>query len=285
MISRAQYCYKEMDRQETILKVQCHCELAQFSYTVSNAESTFPLKSSICHCNDCRHVTGALWGSFVVVPANDVPDFSSLTAYQSSKEMRRYFCPRCGATVGNIEPREFEFATGLLLHGADGNLLNRVQMHVASREDGGASIWMPDELYHRPLKRLSRGRDSEQITNDTLESMMKQVNCSTDERLDASCHCGAVQFYVKRPEAKAPNPRTSKSKYQAAPCPCQSCRLTSGSEWMGWCYVHPLSIRSLDGAPFDINHPSLTHYSSSPSVDRTFCKVSRPLGFYLLQHR
>lgn len=182
------------------LRARCHCGTAQFLFTIQHEGLAAPLKASLCHCEDCRRTTGSLLGTWAVLPV-DPPDFSALTEYRSSQNLVRYFCTRCGASVSNVEAAEWDLALGLV-EVLPSALLDRVQMFVESTQDGGCSIWLPRDLYKRPLKRYSRLRDSTEVGNVHLAAIASRVVLSSPEKLRASCHCKAVQFYITRPQGR-----------------------------------------------------------------------------------
>lgn len=262
------------------LQMQCHCGYASFNYTLPS--SAFPLKSSLCHCTDCRYSTGQMFATFAVMPVSEPPDFSHLTAYHSSENLTRYFCPKCGASVGNVEPHEWEFATGMLSE-TEG-LLNRVQMFVESSGDGGASVWLPKEQYERKKK----GRDSDEMSDEELASMVKGVLKSNSDKLYARCHCGSVDLYIPRlqlDEEERQKRGSNKyegggNRYEACLCTCDSCRSCSGFEINSWMYVRPEEILTPEGKQLDINNPIFGHYDSSPGVHRDFCKTCGAKVFF-----
>lgn len=71
----------------------CFCGGVRF--TVTGA----PMRSSLCHCGLCRRETGGPFGAGGVWPRDAVTRSGGTTAYASSDNARRHFCPTCGATV------------------------------------------------------------------------------------------------------------------------------------------------------------------------------------------
>ncbi|ERF68461.1 hypothetical protein EPUS_03779 [Endocarpon pusillum Z07020] len=232
------------------------------------------------------------------------PDFSHLSAYVSSPQVTRYFCPKCGAYVGNIEPDEWEFASGIL-NSTEG-LLDRVQMWIEDTKDGGASIWLKKGHGTNPTRHL-RDRKSSEATDsfivDLSQNSKQQVSStSRPPSLKGSCDCGAVSFFLQPPTPPSSSETTSTpQRYPAFLDACTSCRLTSGFEIACWIrapqsHLFHASPNPSDASPSpsskqdenpNLNYPltptnpSLLHYSSSPGVDRYSCKTCTASAFYV----
>ena len=62
-----------------------------------------PLVSINCHCEDCRRSTGAVFGTNVMVPEDEVDINGTLTRFthtaDSGNTMTKMFCPTCGSLV------------------------------------------------------------------------------------------------------------------------------------------------------------------------------------------
>ncbi|HEX9450779.1 MAG TPA: GFA family protein [Burkholderiales bacterium] len=73
-----------------------------------------------CHCSMCRKAHGAAFGTYARVQRSDfvlVSGAEDVTAYQSSPEVTRTFCRRCGSTLQFIRatrPNTFALALGTL---------------------------------------------------------------------------------------------------------------------------------------------------------------------------
>jgi hypothetical protein len=268
----------------------CHCHT--FSQTLTLPNTAFPLKSSICQCDSCRHVTGQLLSTFAVIPG-PLPDASFLThlaKYESTKGFERFFCPVCGASVLNIERRngnevvEWEFATGVLDFPEQEDLgkgplygrLSRALMWVADTTDGGAVGWVNNGKGGEglPAGRFTKGRESETISDATVQEMMtssaKDLASSLKEAelLKAYCHCGSAQLTIHAPSPDA-NPKDSSAEF----CACTSCRKTSGFEITSWTHIAKDEITTTDGKPYTELLPELAHYESSTGTHRYFCKT------------
>jgi hypothetical protein len=256
------------------LKAQCHCGLASYSYSLP--KSAFPLKSAICHCESCRHVSGQIFATYAVIPLEQRPDVSKLTSYASSKGLTRHFCPKCGSSIINLEETEWEFATGVLSVegkqevGALDGLLNRVQLWVSDTIDGGGSLWLTGDWEG---KRHLRERGSEEVTDSMLRDMVeKQASGISDDFVRAHCHCGSIKITVARPD--------DGTKYGAGIDACISCRKVAGFEITSWATLDPKKV-SINENGLELETTNLSHYKSSADVHRYFCGVCGATVFYL----
>ena len=218
-----------------------------------------------------------------MVPSPALPDTSALTEYKSSAALSRYFCPTCGASVVNIEPHEWEFASGLFTVETRKEVcLNRVQLWVFDTHDGGCTAWLQAASGRGSMK--AKSRDSEEVSLEQVEEMRElalQSVASTGkdsgEKLEAGCKCGKVRFYITKPK-ETPD----KGRYKAFFCPCTSCRLTTGFEITAWVTIPHSNLFSLDEKALDLSaaNEGLERYESSPAVDRFFCQGCGATAFY-----
>jgi len=294
--------------------VSCHCGLPtaldDYFHSIYFPRSAFPLKSALCHCNSCRHVSGQLFVTFAVIPAakpgedvlsgdhdGDGPGKMGLTRYASSGTMTRWFCGRCGASVVNVEEGEWEVATGCLSfedgpglrHGLEGSL-QRAQIWVDDvSADGGAAAWVNGGKAEG-MKRYLKGRGGEEVCDETVERMVEEGRRRTHavetqrknkdvvergKELQAFCHCRSVRFTIARP-------RDESKKYQACLDACTSCRTVSGFEITSWVTVPQSSISLPDGGKLDLSKMAgLRKYKTSENVSRYFCKTCGATVFYL----
>ena len=289
----------------TTLTLTCHCRV--FNHEINIPTSSFPLKSSICHCNSCRHATGQLFATFAVIPG-PIPSasfFTSLVKYESSKTLARWFCPVCGASCVNVDrgpgtPQggEWEAATGCIEitepHVQEGKgyldgKLARALMWVDDTKDGGAVGWINEGRGDGLLGgRFTKGRESETITDAMVEGLMAggkgkvsstseaiikdMAGHETETKLKATCHCGQIRFLVSPTTPSAP-PKDSSAEL----CCCTSCRKTSGFEITSWTHIAKGDITAViddEERPYTdlLNNTKLiTHYESSKGTDRHFC--------------
>jgi len=92
--------------------------------------------ASHCHCSMCRKAHGAAFGTYARVRRNDFVLLSGaqdIVSYQSSPEVARTFCGRCGSTLQFIRvtrPDSFSLALGTL----DDDPGVRPSMHIFVRD-------------------------------------------------------------------------------------------------------------------------------------------------------
>jgi len=77
-----------------VLTGGCHCGALRYE---ARGE---PYALSLCHCADCRRVSGAPALAWFSVKKNNFAFVSGHPAvYRSSRDARREFCGRCGAQI------------------------------------------------------------------------------------------------------------------------------------------------------------------------------------------
>ncbi|EPS40059.1 hypothetical protein H072_6151 [Dactylellina haptotyla CBS 200.50] len=300
------------DGSDTItLNARCHCKSNNFDIVVP--KSALPLRSAICQCNSCRHSTGISAPNSVSFPYNlgiKKPDLSNLTEYKTSAGLPRYFCGTCGAHVCTIELDCWDVTTGIIDQAGD--LLSRLNVWTDDTGDGGFSVYLTEnngkEVQSYRTSSLESSASKGPVTAETIaEYKAKSKNIfaaesdeltESDEKMWCKCHCGGVDFYITRPNAKFPGPDPkhmdknsglwwlAKGKYRCNPCPCESCRRCSGYEINPWCYVPKSNVFWKDGTPMQFNEGTLKSYESTPGkVVREFCRVCGAKVFYRAPER
>lgn len=81
-------------------KASCIC--GNISHEISIRKADLPLKGYMCHCDSCRHMTGALCLTVTFLPAYYEPARSlvdKLKGFQFSKRIIQYHCPTCGCQM------------------------------------------------------------------------------------------------------------------------------------------------------------------------------------------
>ncbi|KAK0727523.1 hypothetical protein B0T26DRAFT_638158 [Lasiosphaeria miniovina] len=152
------------------ITAQCLCRAHTFSAAVPRA--SLPLSASCCHCDSCRHVTGALYSSDAPWPSTDTAALRALQRYDlfPRSGVAVLFCVTCGSPMFFEETRAaakvdkaggdagptYGVFTGVL-EGRGGEeeekeqraagdfpLLVRFKDHifVGDTRDGGAACWL-----------------------------------------------------------------------------------------------------------------------------------------------
>jgi len=119
----------------------------------------------------------------------------------------------------------------------------------------------------------------------------QQETTRTDEQLLAQCHCGGVSFHISRPRDDfiAGEDSTSwlspldKKRWLASMDLCDDCRLTTGTNVIGWMFV-PVDHIS-PPLPSNLLVGSSKAYQSSEDVVRTFCGTCGATVFYWCKDR
>jgi hypothetical protein len=182
-------------------------------------------------------------------------------------------------------------------------------MWIEDTRDGGITVWVP-RLDGSACSRFARGaHDSEELPLEW--KLASPVNCGGEDRLRGHCHCGAVKYYITRPDkssldARSPYPdllvpfhsgastktddawwiSRDQKRYVAGHCACNSCRQLSGFDIQQWAFVPLSNIRNSDGGPLEEEGlPGTKRYSSSPGVTRTFCSTCGANVFWESERR
>ncbi|MCJ1389940.1 hypothetical protein MMC18_002798 [Xylographa bjoerkii] len=255
----------------TTLKASCAC--THLSLTLSLPPSALPLPLHFCHCTTCRHASGLLCTSLLTISTKDHPIHIHGTpaTYSPSPGLARYFCPTCGTHLYQARPSrdEIYLSSGALDPGAGIVATAGTHRFVGDAPDGGLAAWLPA---------LAAAGDSAAASPSEAQP--------GDERLHCSCHCGGVQFTLRRPPPDGgfppftiqpenvawPAPGGS-GKYLAKLCACTSCRRSSGYDVSAWVYVPLEHLRQMSGEPMGFEVGTLRRYQSSEGVWRGFCGV------------
>ena len=90
----------------------CLCGGVHFEF------ATEPKEISYCHCSMCQKAHGSAFGPYVRIYFEGVTitGESLITSYQSSKDITRTFCQRCGSNLQFIRHGRdyFDVAAGIL---------------------------------------------------------------------------------------------------------------------------------------------------------------------------
>lgn len=294
-------------------QITCLCGASTQTVDIINeTQDKAPL--TFCHCDACRFSSGQLCTSYYPIIKPTVTE--SLQVYRSENyAIARYFCGVCGchifheshAQAGQTEVARWGVATGTLKGPAESTdhrlAEHAAHAHVSDTADGGAAVWLRNFNGH-PIKHAAIREELPPSSGEPL-----QQEESSDDRLQASCACGTVRYFVTHPNKSSYEPHSPYSdliyvfsttaadivsnpqdekwwirgdgrKYMAGTCACRSCRLFSGFEIQNWAFIprKNIFIQSDDGKTdsqvldfSNIPPGILQSYSSSPGVTREFC--------------
>ena len=275
----------------------CLCGKARYSISVQKA--SLPLKTYICHCNRCRHVSGSICVTTASLPNGVEPPrdlTASLTKYESSPGFDRYFCSQCGSHMCEHDERfsEWRLTSGTL--DRTGGIIDFAgHIFIPDTLDGGLSPWLPS-INSRQLARYSEFPESAEIPLDWPNAEHPFTPPTTD-LIHAHCDCKGVNLYIAPPSARSAEPNADESdallphwvrdrpkgqkwwlrdgakKFMASLCVCDSCRLATGAEVQAWAFVPAVDIAlSPDGkTPFSTDFGTLRMYKHSSRAQRHFC--------------
>ncbi len=90
----------------TPLSGGCHCGAVRYRIAAP------PRRHSLCCCADCRRSAGAPLVGWACVPEGALSVTGETASYNSSGDIQRVFCPRCG--TGLFYRSEVDVSTGTL---------------------------------------------------------------------------------------------------------------------------------------------------------------------------
>ena len=287
-------CIEGADSETRTFYARCHCGASTLSFVVPTA--MLPIPVHFCHCGVCRRSTGTYFTAVAVISEAKI-DLSSLTAYQSSENLTRFFCSTCGAHLcGSVqlgdttkwfvsapsvdaEEEVWSFAGHVFVGSTGDGGLAPLMQNIGGKELGLFESWSGRSAPWHPPERKS-------IT----ESAVAQGQ----DKLHAHCHCGGMEFYISRPtgnetftEIDENNVRKHKNKWLAIHDVCNSCRLTISTFVISWIFPTRKEITLADGSPYPVDgiFGTAKAYPSSKGVDRTFCSTCGAAVSYISDER
>lgn len=285
----------------TNLDVSCLCGKVKTSVHLSKASSD---RLTICHRSQCRYNLGAL--CHAALPIKDRPDgllLEQLSSFEPQPSCRRYFCPTCGSHIFEND-NGWKVQSGVVdgIHNEQVfDTLERMVDHTYVHEtiDGGLSACLTGSE-PRVAEHILQTDASSSLTEAKHVSDSASTNIALEEdhaRLQASCLCGGVEFYLTRPNttsrlcsspwpdliipycSRSPeNPEDVKwwivedHKWLAGTCACRSCRLGLGFPIQAWTFVSKSNLIKSDGSAFSYDLGLLQSFESSPGAIREFCR-------------
>ncbi|KAF1814462.1 hypothetical protein P152DRAFT_272609 [Eremomyces bilateralis CBS 781.70] len=257
---------------------KCLCGSSSFTVRIEQ----YPIEAHLCHCDTCRHAHGEFAAFHAPWPVPPPESLKTMTGYQSSSSVTRYFCSKCGTQMGDAGAHGHQWTTSTATVDEPEKLFEyKHHIFVPDTKDGGLSDLLP--MINGREMRLWRG---EKYQSEELPKSWKGAPPAPDpsERLEARCLCGGVKFFITRPDADvgAPIPPREDpdikkyvsrkgNKWMASNCVCKSCRLASGCDISSWYFVATPFITLEDGAPFRNVFGTGREYCSSENVARVFC--------------
>ncbi|KAK0720295.1 Mss4-like protein [Lasiosphaeris hirsuta] len=249
-----------------IVQITAQCLCKDHTFTASIPSTLLPLRASCCHCDSCRHNTGALYSSDTPWPGSSAEAReSSLTRYKFSERINVLFCGRCSSPMffeekngGAEEPPTYGVFTGVLKgEYPEGGLLVRIVEHifVGDTLDGGASCWLrrPHGDDAPPAKMwLGKRGSSEEVDYPNLWPSVADLPAPdaklAQDEIPIRCVCGGVDLVLKAGEAQRdhanaqevdrgppvvdPTSHKSLGTFDG----CNSCRLSSGVDMFHWSF-------------------------------------------------
>jgi hypothetical protein len=249
---------------ETVtLVAECLCKSHSFSAKVPISE--LPLLASACHCNSCRHATGALYSIDLPWPEpRQNVDTAKLKSYMFSANISILFCGTCSTPLFFESTREplvsesvreqygFGVFTGALKnHDVD---LVKIADHifVGDTIDGGATMWLrkPNADRSQALRFKERS-NSEQYPYDwpPISTLMGYEKITKNKSIPIRCHCKGVDLLLHRanydgktkeelPWFIDPKTHMPIANFDV----CDSCRLQSGIDIFHWTFSELTNI-------------------------------------------
>ena len=310
---------------EETVPITSQCLCGANTFTTSVKKSALPLKITACHCDSCRHMTGAFYLPDLTWPDPAV-DLSALSKYHFSETLVDYSCGTCGShmfckrTTPGSTPNVF---SGTLSNGPD-MVQYEDHIFVGDTLDGGATAWLRKNYRDGQPLRVWKGwhpdvgRACEELPASWPEpsSLPDPLEKVAPGVTPFHCHCRGVNLLLRSaadlttPDAELPfyiDPATR--KYLVTSCACETCRRSSGVDMVSWTYAQlnfiefpstpdglqsgafPLTFTALKeavSAPPETRDPrlgTLASYQSSPDVVRYHCSRCSAKVFYTVSDR
>lgn len=297
------------DQQLRTLKATCLCGNAKHEMEVPS--SALPLEATMCHCTSCRHMTGMLCLTAAPLPSNYRPTaslLSRLRGYEILENLIYYHCPECGTKVLAQYLDNWSTFLGTLEEGDSSVYKIATHIFVEETIDGGFSDFLP-AVDGKQIQRLAKYTDSEELPRHWTSPDRKGIDTSSKDRLHGYCRCGGVEFWISRPSSRSswakeaydhgtwPHDklppsgdetfwlRDNGTKFRAAVCPCDSCRLAAnGNAFAQWAYIPTVDV-SLDAEgkipmPESLTWGTMKSCRTSERASQHFCGTCASVIFW-----
>ncbi len=109
--------------------LQGSCTCGAITFVVAGR----PKQASVCHCTQCRKMSGHTWAS-AQVPESDLTTTGPVRWFASSETAKRGICPNCGAFLfwKALDEDEISFALGAI----DGPTGLTLEKHIFVADKG-----------------------------------------------------------------------------------------------------------------------------------------------------
>ncbi|KAF1960833.1 hypothetical protein CC80DRAFT_489076 [Byssothecium circinans] len=306
--------------EETVtLTAHCLCKAHTFSTTIPT--SKLPLPAHACHCDSCRHSTGALYTMDTRWPEpREKVDVSKLKVFHFGPSCHILFCGTCSTPMFFANPKDTDEELGVFTgtvanFDAGGKEVLKLVEHifVGDTKDGGATMWMrkinADGTEAKRFEGRNKGDGDNGYTFDwPATSSFTGYEAKKEDTIPIRCKCKGVDLILQRPNydgvAKEDLPwfiDPVTHKPVGLFCACDSCRLFGGIDVFNWTYsgLEYISFPSSKSTPSmkstadlralvdgkDSSIGTLTYYASSPGVQRYFCGACSACIFYAVDDR
>ncbi|KAF2443127.1 hypothetical protein P171DRAFT_433456 [Karstenula rhodostoma CBS 690.94] len=309
-----------MSSSEDLVTLTADCLCKANIFTTQVPRSKLPLEAWACHCDSCRHVTGAIYTTDLTWPEERANvDVSALKAYSFSPKYDVLFCPTCSTLIffaSTQKPNEKLVVSTGTLKNAPGDFF-KITKHqfVGDTGDGGASMWLrkpntdgTEAIRYSKRAQDDNGNPAQAISYDwPSPDQLTGYAAKTKDPVHIWCRCGGVNLRWEPPSYEGikdedlpwfVDPNTHKAL--AGFCACESCRLFGGVDVWTWGFAELKDIHFSNKEPgfpnssdalralVDARDPSvgsLTYFASSSDAQRYFCSNCSASIFYAWDER
>ncbi|KAF3760975.1 hypothetical protein M406DRAFT_267186 [Cryphonectria parasitica EP155] len=245
------------------ITAQCLCKTHTFTAVVQR--SSLPLGATTCHCDSCRHLTGAMYSNDIAWPGDyEAIRTSTLKTYDFSKVLQILYCGTCSSTmfwdmpqrkdgsVGGENGRQYGLFTGCLVDDGPQGLVKMIDhMFVGDTIDGGASLWMrkPNGDGQSVPRWSELKHTSEKLADDWPAMAFPTADWkSGTEEIPFRCHCKGVNLVFQSGQALREYAAMEAQKLPWFVDPvsrkpvvgtdaCKSCRTSFGIDFVNWTFA------------------------------------------------
>lgn len=256
-------------------------------------------------------MTGLLCLTAAPLPPDYRPEESlldCLQGYEVLENLIYYHCPNCGTSLLARYLDNWSTFLGVLEEGDTSVYEIATHIFVEETIDGGFSDFL-HQVDGKQIQRLAKYVDSEELSLHWTSPERNQVETNSSDRLHGYCRCRGVEFWISRPSARSawakeayyqgtwPNNQSSppdnetfwlrenRTKFRAAVCPCDSCRLAAnGNSFAQWAYIPTVDV-SLDAEgkipmPDSLTWGTLKSCRTSDGASQHFCGTCGAVVFW-----